>query len=150
MSFFSFTFSTNALKKKKKNEEAMWRFFVFDQLIDQGVLPDLETLIFVYNFNRSIKVVLPHNLKDLEFGTEFNQPIEKGVLPSFLKNLTLGRDFDQSIEKGVLPETLKTLTLGQNFKQPIEKDALPESLENIWILDTNDTKHSYHSGRRES
>ena len=53
--------------------------------------------------------VLPAGLQHLEFGRDFNQPIEPGVLPHGLQHLEFGSCSVQ-LNPGVLPASLSHLT----------------------------------------
>jgi hypothetical protein len=68
---------------------------------------------------------LPNCLKYIEFGEEFNQPINN--LPNCLKYLELGHDFNQPINN--LPNTLTYLVFGDSFNQLIGN--LPNSLTHL-------------------
>ena len=102
------------------------------------VLPSgLSTLIFGNDFNQKLELPsslvklrlghcwnqsfgsLPHSLRSLELGDQFNQPIS---LPPNLSLLRFGRMFNQTL---LLPLTLSYLTFGRRFNQPI---SLPPHL----------------------
>jgi len=91
----------------------------------------IEYIDFGNNFNRPIdKYVFPDSLKILNLGTSFNQPIDKVKFPDSLQELIFG-SFDQPIDKVKFPDSLKILNLGNSFNQPIDKVKFPDSLETI-------------------
>jgi len=74
-------------------------------------------------------------LKTIQFGDEFNQPIENVKWSDSLKTIQFGFCFNQPIENVKWPNSLKTLEFGWNFDQPL--DFLPEGLISITIYNKN-------------
>lgn len=87
--------------------------------------PDsLIYLEFGYNYNQPIDN-LPNKLEHLHLGSNFNHPIDN--LPMGLKYLHLGYNYNHPIDN--LPIGLKYLCLGESFNQSL--DYLPESLTEL-------------------
>ena len=92
----------------------------FSAEITVDMLPhNIKILTLGHDFNQSIQ--LPQSLQTLTFGAWFNQPI---VLPQSLHILKFGFHFNQSIQ---LPQSLQTLCFGAMFNQPL--NALPHNLQ---------------------
>jgi len=83
-------------------------------------LEGLKILIFGKTFNKPLK--LPKSLKEISFGTLFDQPI---ILPEGLEKVVFGSDFNQQLK---LPKSLKEIRFGSCFNQSI---ILPEGLKLI-------------------
>ena len=82
-----------------------------------------------FNNLKGTDAELPNfSLKEIEFGSYFNQPLAVGVLPPGLTQLTFGRLFNnggQPLAVGVLPPGLTQLTFGSYFNQPLDAGVLP-------------------------
>lgn len=120
----------------------------FNKLISAGVIPSsVERIEFDRTFNCPLYDSLRHlpNLRHLEFGDDFNQPIDGKLpdclevlllhtnsnlpittLPTNLKHLFLGCKYNQPLPR--LPEKLTHLDLGYAFNQPINVGDLPNGL----------------------
>ena len=90
----------------------------------QSIFPNLVTMS-IRRVNDGIPL-LPETLQELSL-ERFDQPITQ--LPSNLKVLDLGNAFNQPIGIGELPRSLIRLELGTNFKQPLR--YLPAGLKQL-------------------
>ncbi|EGG18631.1 SMAD/FHA domain-containing protein [Cavenderia fasciculata] len=110
----------------------------FNRPLGQGLFPPTLTyLSFGYFFNKSITVdVLPNALQVLKFGSRFDSKIE--VLPFDLKQLSFGTWFNQPISKNLLPFGLQHLTFGHLFNHSLDSTILPLSLVYLDVGDTYD------------
>ncbi|KAF2073806.1 hypothetical protein CYY_004900 [Polysphondylium violaceum] len=107
------------------------RFNYFNHALPKGSIPESTERIYLSsNFNQQC-FISPPNLKFLNFGTSYNQPLLKEMLPETLEELILSRDFNQPISAGVLPKNLKLLQFGDYFNQPLEPRVLPSSLNHL-------------------
>ena len=75
-------------------------------------------------------IVWPTGLRQLFFGSRFDQPIQSVVLPAPLEVLNLG-GFNGSIEGVAWPAALQHLTFGWRFNQPIVGVVWPASLQRL-------------------
>ena len=92
----------------------------------------IVSINFGTNFNQPIdNVVWPPNLKTLKFGKKFNQRIDGVQFPRSLEMISFGKDFNQPIENVRWTSDLKKLVFGDNFNQPIENVIFPDTLEDI-------------------
>jgi hypothetical protein len=83
----------------------------------------LEILAFGSNYDISLNnTIFPENLKEIHFGTFFNQNIDK--LPDTIQHITLGSRFNKVISK--FPKSLNSLTIENNY---ISLDNLPITLK---------------------
>ena len=89
----------------------------------------LKHLGFGFDFNQSLKgVSFPNSLESLTFGDKFNQSLEGVNFPNSLQSLTFGSQFNQSLEGVNLPSSLQSLTFGAEFNQRLHGVNLPNSL----------------------
>jgi hypothetical protein len=96
----------------------------FNKSIDNLPISLKEIKLKGAEFNQPVdKLNTLKNLTHLEFGIEFNQPIE-GRLPDSLEILELGMKFDKEVKN--LPKNLEILILGDTFNKSI--DLLPDDL----------------------
>ncbi|KAM9977753.1 hypothetical protein ACTFIR_011625 [Dictyostelium discoideum] len=109
----------------------------YDHHIDiKDVLPDsgnLLTLNLGENFNKPLKNhPLPYSITHLVLSSSFDQHLPAGVLPQSLKRLEFGRDFNKPINVGVLPDKqLESIIFGFSFNQQIKTQVLPNTLKEI-------------------
>ncbi|EAL70347.1 hypothetical protein DDB_G0274909 [Dictyostelium discoideum AX4] len=76
----------------------------------------ITSLTFGAKFNQQLRS-LPKLLKQLKFGTDFNQILLPGVLGDEIENLIFGNDFNQplGILGRILPHSIKTLSISRNY-----------------------------------
>lgn len=103
--------------------------YIFDY--DLNVFPDelyneLKIVMFNDLFNKSVDNIFPKSLIRLEFGYEFDQPINIQNL-IYLRYLTFGKYFNQNVDK--LPNSLLELNFGFRFNRNI--DLLPKNIAKI-------------------
>jgi len=84
----------------------------------------LTHLEFGSNFNSPVDK-LPPTVTHITFGYQFNQPV--GHLPPNITYLTFGYDFDQPVDN--LPSSITYLTFGWNFNHPV--DHLPPNVNHL-------------------
>ena len=111
------------------NVEHLFFEYIFDY--DLNVFPDelyneLKIVILNDCFNKSVDNIFPKSLTRLEFGYEFDQPINIQNL-IFLKYLTFGKYFNQNVDK--LPNSLLELNFGFRFNRNV--DLLPKNIIKI-------------------
>ena len=117
----------------------------------------VRKISFGTTFNKPIKIKIPSNVIDINFGYYFNQELDN--LPDNLEHLILGFHFNRRIDN--LPVTLKILYLSQYFNHPIDNlpvglkelrinddfnhslDFLPNGLEKITFMETSIFSHSF-------
>ncbi|KAM9955868.1 hypothetical protein ACTFIW_002074 [Dictyostelium discoideum] len=94
---------------------------------------DLEYLQFGRNFNQPIDdsqlQCLCPNLLTLKMGLNFNKSLNPYSLSESLTELDLGCDWNHPIPLNLLPQELKILRLSNKFNYPIEESTLPTSLQ---------------------
>jgi hypothetical protein len=110
----------------------------FNYILNNDVTISVKELIFDISGNINIDLNIfkkiknyPNTLTHLNFGWEFNQPIEVRVLPQSLTHLTFDGYFNQPIEKDVLPQSLTHLVLPIKYSHTIPpRDNLKITFEN--------------------
>lgn len=92
--------------------------------------PSLRVLQFGENFNEPIDYLkLPKQLDTLKFGKSFNQPVEHIELPEKLRHLEFGDDFDESLSNFNFPRGLEELKFGRRFNKGGYDMSLPDKLK---------------------
>eukprot|EP01112_Ceratiomyxa_fruticulosa_P018082 TRINITY_DN5735_c0_g1_i2.p1 TRINITY_DN5735_c0_g1~~TRINITY_DN5735_c0_g1_i2.p1 ORF type:complete len:347 (-),score=39.08 TRINITY_DN5735_c0_g1_i2:25-1065(-) len=97
----------------------------FNQDIGENNLPSLKYLTFANEYNRPIQN-LPSNITNIQFGTNYNQPLRPNSLPPNLISLKFGFDFNHVVSEENLPSKLTHLHFSNSFNQPIQ--SLPKTL----------------------
>lgn len=102
----------------------------------------LKKLRMDLSFHQSVQDVfplLPGTLQELQFGDQFNQPLDGVVWPR-LNKLAFGESFNQPIENGhaSFPPELQILKFGSSFNQPIMSVVWPPSLRELTLSDRFD------------
>uniref|UniRef100_A0A6C0CDC6 FNIP repeat-containing protein n=1 Tax=viral metagenome TaxID=1070528 RepID=A0A6C0CDC6_9ZZZZ len=95
-----------------------------DEVVDD--LPNTITHLFFGEYFDSKILSLPKSVIHIDFGERFNQSID-GLLPGSLTYLEFGFDFNKPIE--YLPQTITHLILGESFNQPI--NCIPNSVVHL-------------------
>ncbi|KAH0485670.1 MAG: uncharacterized protein KVP18_000910 [Porospora cf. gigantea A] len=125
--------------------------------LDEGVLPDLSSLILTDSFSVSFaEARLPSSLRclhlgssyaerltclpnltvlDMWFSDEWNYTIEPGTLPATLKVLRLPSSFKHRLTAGSLPGGLLHLELGEEYDLCLGPGVLPHRLEVMCLGD---------------
>jgi hypothetical protein len=88
---------------------------------------NIKKIVFGSHFNKNIQPFLHPAINLLNFGYEFNLPIDN--LPTELKKLILGVKFNQKVDN--LPLGLEMIIFAGIFSQPI--DMLPHSIKYIYL-----------------
>ena len=105
--------------------------FRFNLDIQNYLHPEILMLEYGSEFNKPIDN-LPLELEILKLGLKFNHPVS--MLPESLEILYLSNQFNQDISN--LPSGLKTLRLtGYKFNQSI--NSLPDSIDSIELIELN-------------
>lgn len=101
----------------------------YNYKIEDLCLKGIENLQLT-NYYKKISA-FPPNLKELNTGDCFDQPIGTGelILPDSIENLVFGFSFNNKIEK--YPANLKNLEFGKKFNQ--ELINLPNELTNLYV-----------------
>ncbi|EFA74655.1 hypothetical protein PPL_11624 [Heterostelium album PN500] len=112
------------LDQSPKNRESL------NQLLNQYIETITNQHSITFNLNTTFKNSSV-NITEIEFGNEFNQPLQSNSLPPNLRSLSFGYGFNQILSVGVLPESLESLVFGLEFNQILSVGVLPESLESL-------------------
>lgn len=102
-----------------------------------------DKIIFGFSFNKCVKNKFPTNIKFIQFGHNFNQPIDNLIFEEHninnqinnqvnnqvykLEELIFGDCFNQKVDN--LTQGLKKITFGYNFNQDVSN--LPTTIEYI-------------------
>ena len=98
----------------------------------------LEHLILGDNFNHPLPLHLPPGLLTLEYGQEYNHPVEIKNLPSTLQSLKFCEYFDKEITHP-LPVSLKELSFHSYYHQKLNNNFLPAGLVSLKIGSFNNS-----------
>lgn len=96
---------------------------------------ELKELEFGIDFNEELKSMKKlKNLKVITFNREFNKKIAKEILPDSLEEIYFGAEFSQELDN--LPDNVKEMSIGYNFDKKLDK--LPKGLKvldctNWWV-----------------
>ncbi len=119
---FMVTPSQNLRLLKNVNVKQITFHSFYDEIVTKHDLPkSVKQLSFGTDFNQPVDE-LPNNITRLILGHSFNQNIDK--LPDSITHLELGNEFNQIVCK--YPKSLKKILFGEKFNRPI--DNLPEDL----------------------
>jgi hypothetical protein len=109
-----------------------------------------NTIIFRDEFNKSLdnyyKKIKDNNITHLEFGENFNQPID---LPNSITHLYLEGYFNQPID--YLPNSLTCLEIQASFNQSLDKEiqaSFNQSLNNLQISFSQEKKNFINKKNR--
>lgn len=75
--------------------------------------------------------VLPHTLRELRFGHDFDRKLDWKALPASLRTLKFGNIFDQELDAADLPRELVCLGFGCLFARHLDASSLPPSLTEL-------------------
>lgn len=89
------------------------------------MFPSLEHLIFGYHYNQPVDLNKLTQLKTLDFGNCFKQPIDNLNKLTNLEYLYFSDEFNQAINLNNLTK-LKYLRFGPNFNHPIDVSIFNE------------------------
>lgn len=87
----------------------------------------IRIIQFRDGYNEPITCTIPLHITELEFGNNFNQPVDN--LPNHILRIVFGDNFNQPVNN--LPKNMNSITFGKNFNQPI--DNLPSSIRRLHI-----------------
>jgi hypothetical protein len=90
----------------------------------------------------SNKRILPPNLKELQLGSNFDQPLyigypaqvdssRIGCLPPTLVHLRFNGCYKYPLVEGVLPQTLESINISHGFNHPVNNRILPSGLRQL-------------------
>jgi hypothetical protein len=110
---------------KEEEENLIFVFFVALEMYNRPrrvlILHSLDSLAF------------PPTLTHIKFRADFNQPVSRQNLPAKIQILEFGTEFDQPVDD--LPFGVTTLFFWSNFSQPL--DLLPSSVLHLMIGQSN-------------
>lgn len=100
----------------------------FDSSIKNKIPNTVEHLCFRNFYNQNIDKQIPNSVKYLSLNDNFNQNI-KDCIPTSVQDLIFGYCFDQDVT-GCIPKSVQNLTFGYEFNQDIT-NAIPKSVQCI-------------------
>lgn len=105
----------------------------FDNKLDLRNMKALEIFVFNTNWN-SLDYLLPQSLKEIHYGTFFNQPLDLSILPVSIKKIVLRKNFRNKVfssNKKLVLDVLDLCHLDLSF--PIFEFDLNTKVNNILI-----------------
>ncbi|KAF2073555.1 hypothetical protein CYY_005140 [Polysphondylium violaceum] len=108
-----------------------------DEMIKLGYQKLLKKVTFEDGFNSAIPVGFIPRCLSLNFGSTFDQSIEKGVIPEAVEELIFSENYSKKFEVGVIPNGVTSIRIGNLFvngyEHPVEAGTFPSSLKKLYI-----------------
>ena len=127
LSYYQMDINNKFIDFDKKQLESIIKCDYLEHYIRNNIISNIpfniKKIKFDSYFNQDIQLFLHTQIIMLEFGFDFNKPINN--LPIELNLLKLGSKFNHPVNN--LPLKINTLIFGSNFNQPI--DLLPNSIK---------------------
>ncbi|CAM9972413.1 unnamed protein product [Discosporangium mesarthrocarpum] len=92
---------------------------------------ELATLPSTMHVNTLVGVEWPAGLKELYFGTDFNEDLHDVNWPDSLEVVSFGPFFDKSVDRVEWPTGLQRLSFGHSFNQAVEGAVWPAGLQQL-------------------
>ncbi len=103
------------------------------------ILPKYLKELYINNIHNVTveNMRLPHTLRILEFGWQFNQKLDDFIFPPNLEIIDFGFEFNHSLENVRLPDSIRTMNISGKYSHLVEKIKFPKNLELLKLYSVN-------------